>query len=176
MQRYHCVPRQDGTAIELSEDQNALYVPTTAIIFARPMLGPTHEGRSRTSASPRSRDDSNRSHEIASGARSLERKGVDKGKRAETVYYWKSKVIPRIKKVFDRNGKRATAAEACKTFNLTKAGILFSLPLLLLLFFFFFFYFYLLLQSYSRVGLVQEEISKELKRGRLTSSPNCRDL
>ncbi|URE22240.1 Lipid-A-disaccharide [Musa troglodytarum] len=69
----------------------------------------------------RSRNDSNRSHQIALGTRSGERKGVDKkGERAETFEYWKSKVIPKIKKAFGRNGKRAAAAEACKTEEITK--------------------------------------------------------
>ncbi|THU53485.1 hypothetical protein C4D60_Mb10t14920 [Musa balbisiana] len=36
------------------------------------------------------------------------------------VNYWKSKVLPTIKKVFDRNGKKAAAAEACKSFDESK--------------------------------------------------------
>ncbi|CAL5412765.1 unnamed protein product [Camellia sinensis] len=35
--------------------------------------------------------------------------------------YWKSKVLPKIKKVFDKNGpKKAAAAEACKSFDDSK--------------------------------------------------------
>ncbi|KAI8001675.1 Plasma membrane-associated cation-binding protein 1 [Camellia lanceoleosa] len=35
--------------------------------------------------------------------------------------YWKSKVLPKIKKVFDKNGpKKAAAAEACKSFEDSK--------------------------------------------------------
>ncbi|URD87996.1 DREPP plasma membrane polypeptide [Musa troglodytarum] len=36
------------------------------------------------------------------------------------VNYWKTKVLPKIKKVFDRNGKKAAAAEACKSFDESK--------------------------------------------------------
>ncbi|KAL2493967.1 Plasma membrane-associated cation-binding protein 1 [Forsythia ovata] len=37
------------------------------------------------------------------------------------VNYWKTKVLPTIKKVFDKNGpKKAAAAEACKIFDETK--------------------------------------------------------
>ncbi|CAD5185419.1 unnamed protein product [Musa acuminata subsp. malaccensis] len=39
------------------------------------------------------------------------------------VNYWKSKVFPTIKKVFDRNGKKAAAAEACKSFDESKEDI-----------------------------------------------------
>ncbi|CAL9179137.1 unnamed protein product [Musa hybrid cultivar] len=39
------------------------------------------------------------------------------------VNYWKSKVLPTIKKVFDRNGKKAAAAEACKSFDESKEDI-----------------------------------------------------
>ncbi|CAL9170703.1 unnamed protein product [Musa hybrid cultivar] len=39
------------------------------------------------------------------------------------VNYWKSKVLPKIKKVFDRNGKKAAAAEACKSFDDSKEDI-----------------------------------------------------
>ena len=36
--------------------------------------------------------------------------------------YWKSKVLPKIKKVFEKNGtkKSAAAAEACKSFDESK--------------------------------------------------------
>jgi hypothetical protein len=34
--------------------------------------------------------------------------------------YWKSKVLPRIKKVFDKNGNKKAAAEACKSFDDSK--------------------------------------------------------
>ncbi|KAG9448088.1 hypothetical protein H6P81_014216 [Aristolochia fimbriata] len=37
--------------------------------------------------------------------------------------YWKSKVLPKIKKVFDKNGKKAAAAEASKAFEESKEGI-----------------------------------------------------
>lgn len=38
--------------------------------------------------------------------------------------YWKSKVLPRIKKVFEKNGtKKAAAAEACKSFDDSKEEI-----------------------------------------------------
>nr|CAD1843405.1 unnamed protein product [Ananas comosus var. bracteatus] len=31
--------------------------------------------------------------------------------------YWKSKVAPKIKKIFDKDGKKAAAADFCKSFN-----------------------------------------------------------
>lgn len=34
--------------------------------------------------------------------------------------YWKSKVLPKIKKVFEKNGKKAAAAEASKSFDESK--------------------------------------------------------
>lgn len=35
--------------------------------------------------------------------------------------YWKAKVLPKIKKVFEKNGtKKAAAAEACKAFDESK--------------------------------------------------------
>lgn len=35
--------------------------------------------------------------------------------------YWKSKVLPKIKKVFEKDGtKKAGAAEACKAFDESK--------------------------------------------------------
>lgn len=39
--------------------------------------------------------------------------------------YWKSKVLPKIKKVFEKNGsaKKAGAAEACKAFDESKVYI-----------------------------------------------------
>ncbi|KAJ0016523.1 hypothetical protein Pint_11723 [Pistacia integerrima] len=38
--------------------------------------------------------------------------------------YWKSKVLPKIKKVFEKNGtKKAAAAEACKSFDDSKEDI-----------------------------------------------------
>jgi len=37
--------------------------------------------------------------------------------------YWKSKVLPKIKKVFDKNGTKKAAAEACKSFDDTKEQI-----------------------------------------------------
>lgn len=38
--------------------------------------------------------------------------------------YWKSKVLPKIKKVFEKNGtKKAAAAEACKSFDDSKEEI-----------------------------------------------------
>ncbi|CAL9202483.1 unnamed protein product [Musa hybrid cultivar] len=39
------------------------------------------------------------------------------------VNYWKTKVLPKIKKVFDRNGKKAAAAETCKSFDESKEEI-----------------------------------------------------
>ncbi|WOL02200.1 plasma membrane-associated cation-binding protein 1-like [Canna indica] len=39
------------------------------------------------------------------------------------VNYWKSKVLPTIKKVFDKNGKKAAAVEACKSFDESKEEI-----------------------------------------------------
>lgn len=39
------------------------------------------------------------------------------------VNYWKSKVLPTIKKVFDTNGKKAAAAEASKSFDQSKEDI-----------------------------------------------------
>jgi len=37
--------------------------------------------------------------------------------------YWKSKVLPKIKKVFDKNGTKKAAAEACKSFDDSKEQI-----------------------------------------------------
>ncbi|XP_010260837.1 PREDICTED: plasma membrane-associated cation-binding protein 1 [Nelumbo nucifera] len=38
--------------------------------------------------------------------------------------YWKSKVLPKLKKVFEKNGtKKAAAAEACKSFDESKETI-----------------------------------------------------
>ncbi|KAK1276113.1 Plasma membrane-associated cation-binding protein 1 [Acorus gramineus] len=37
--------------------------------------------------------------------------------------YWKSKVLPKIKKVFEKNGNKAAAAEACKSFDGAKEDI-----------------------------------------------------
>ncbi|OVA01374.1 DREPP family [Macleaya cordata] len=37
--------------------------------------------------------------------------------------YWKTKVLPKIKKVFEKNGKKAAAAEACKSFDDSKEVI-----------------------------------------------------
>ncbi|KAG1335039.1 Plasma membrane-associated cation-binding protein 1 [Cocos nucifera] len=37
--------------------------------------------------------------------------------------YWKSKLLPKIKKVFEKNGKKAAAAEACKSFDDSKEEI-----------------------------------------------------
>ncbi|KAK4748057.1 hypothetical protein SAY87_014643 [Trapa incisa] len=38
--------------------------------------------------------------------------------------YWKSKVLPKLKKVFEKNGgKKTAAAEACKSFDDTKEDI-----------------------------------------------------
>ncbi|KAI6704256.1 hypothetical protein NL676_013392 [Syzygium grande] len=34
--------------------------------------------------------------------------------------YWTSKVLPKIKKVFDKNGKKTAVAEACKSFDDSK--------------------------------------------------------
>lgn len=35
--------------------------------------------------------------------------------------YWKDKVLPKIKKVFEKNGpKKAAAAEACEAFDVAK--------------------------------------------------------
>jgi len=34
--------------------------------------------------------------------------------------YWKSKVLPKIKKVFEKNGSKKAATEACKTFDDSK--------------------------------------------------------
>ncbi|WOK97234.1 plasma membrane-associated cation-binding protein 1-like [Canna indica] len=39
------------------------------------------------------------------------------------VNYWTSKVLPKIKKVFDNGGKKAAAAEACKSFDESKEDI-----------------------------------------------------
>ncbi|KAG6480471.1 plasma membrane-associated cation-binding protein 1-like [Zingiber officinale] len=39
------------------------------------------------------------------------------------VNYWKAKVLPTIKKVFDTNGKKAAAAEASKSFDQSKEDI-----------------------------------------------------
>lgn len=37
--------------------------------------------------------------------------------------YWKAKVLPKIKQIFDKNGpKKAAAADACKTFDEAKEG------------------------------------------------------
>ncbi|XP_008783214.1 plasma membrane-associated cation-binding protein 1-like [Phoenix dactylifera] len=37
--------------------------------------------------------------------------------------YWKSKLLPKIKKMFEKNGKKAAAAEACKSFDESKEEI-----------------------------------------------------
>lgn len=38
--------------------------------------------------------------------------------------YWKTKVLPKVKKVFGKNGtKKAAAAEACKNFDDSKVVI-----------------------------------------------------
>ncbi|KAI3440295.1 uncharacterized protein J3R85_003932 [Psidium guajava] len=37
--------------------------------------------------------------------------------------YWTSKVLPKIKKVFEKNGKKTAAAEACKSFDDSKGDI-----------------------------------------------------
>lgn len=37
--------------------------------------------------------------------------------------YWSSKVLPKIKKVFEKNGKKPAAAEACKSFDDSKGEI-----------------------------------------------------
>ncbi|KAK1268590.1 Plasma membrane-associated cation-binding protein 1 [Acorus gramineus] len=37
--------------------------------------------------------------------------------------YWKSKVLPKIKRVFEKNGRKAAAAEACKSFDGSKEDI-----------------------------------------------------
>ncbi|KAG1330429.1 plasma membrane-associated cation-binding protein 1 [Cocos nucifera] len=37
--------------------------------------------------------------------------------------YWKSKVLPKIKKVFEKNGRKAAAAEACKSYDESKEEI-----------------------------------------------------
>lgn len=37
--------------------------------------------------------------------------------------YWKSKVLPKIKKVFEKNGSKKAAAEACKSFDDSKEEI-----------------------------------------------------
>lgn len=36
--------------------------------------------------------------------------------------YWKSKVLPKIKKVFEKNGKKTAAAEVCKSFDDSKVS------------------------------------------------------
>ncbi|CAL9081596.1 unnamed protein product, partial [Musa textilis] len=47
----------------------------------------------------------------------------EREREREMVNYWKTKVLPKIKKVFDRNGKKAAAAEACKSFDESKEEI-----------------------------------------------------
>ncbi|XP_020574860.1 plasma membrane-associated cation-binding protein 1 [Phalaenopsis equestris] len=37
--------------------------------------------------------------------------------------YWKNKVLPKIKKVFEKNGSKKAAAEACKSFDDSKEEI-----------------------------------------------------
>ena len=86
------------------------------------------------------------------------------------VNYWKSKVLPTIKKVFDRNGKKAAAAEACKSFDESKVhGVL----LLFFFFFFFFFFFSLRLDLISTGSFVwfRRTSARSSKRRRLTCSP-----
>lgn len=81
------------------------------------------------------------------------------------VNYWKSKVLPTIKKVFDRNGKKAAAAEACKSFDESKVhGVLLRL---------FFFFFSLLLDLISTGSFVwfRRTSARSSKRRRLTCSP-----
>lgn len=45
--------------------------------------------------------------------------------------YWNSKVVPRFKKIFEKNSaKKAAAAEACKTFDESKVHIIISVIVL----------------------------------------------
>lgn len=51
--------------------------------------------------------------------------------------YWKSKVLPRIKKVFEKNGtKKAAAAEACKSFDDSKVVFMYMYICVLFLIYF----------------------------------------
>ncbi|RRT69905.1 hypothetical protein B296_00002749 [Ensete ventricosum] len=79
------------------------------------------------------------------------------------VNYWKSKVLPKIKKVFDRNGKKAAAAEACKSFDDSKVGS----------YCFFFFFFFLLTTAWV---LVQEDITKELEEKKVDLQPKVVEI
>lgn len=47
--------------------------------------------------------------------------------------YWKSKVAPKIKKIFDKDGKKAAAADFSKSFNKV-VSLLHDLLLLLTIF------------------------------------------
>lgn len=48
-------------------------------------------------------------------------KGGGGARRSNIMDYWKTKVLPKVKKVFGKNGtKKAAAAEACKNFDDSK--------------------------------------------------------
>lgn len=81
--------------------------------------------------------------------------------------YWKSKVLPKIKKVFETKGpKKTAAAEACKSFDASKVGSWFLLSILSLIFFIIY-TLLLFMCFYSSffflLSLTQEAINKEFE-------------
>lgn len=84
--------------------------------------------------------------------------------------YWKSKLLPKIKKVFEKNGKKAAAAEACKSFDESKVA--FVLPMHLLAFLSRAF----LLPLLCTFGLVQEEIDKEFEEKKTELQPKVVEI
>ncbi|RZS27948.1 hypothetical protein BHM03_00061484, partial [Ensete ventricosum] len=85
----------------------------------------------------------------------------DREREREMVNYWKTKVLPKIKKVFDRNGKKAAAAEACKSFDESKVGAFgFS----------FFYLFFLVIYTFSS-GCHRRRSPRSWRRRRQSSSP-----
>lgn len=55
------------------------------------------------------------------GVVGLIEKGGGGARRSNIMDYWKTKVLPKVKKVFGKNGtKKAAAAEACKNFDDSK--------------------------------------------------------
>lgn len=63
----------------------------------------------------------------------------------EEMGYWKSKLLPKIKKVFEKNGSKKAAAEACKSFDDSKVGFCFPYFSSIGFCFFFFFFVYVFL-------------------------------
>lgn len=87
--------------------------------------------------------------------------------------YWKSKLLPKIKKVFEKNGSKKAAAEACKSFDDSKVGFCFPYFSSIGLFFFFLYMFSFCISSLwlpPSVG-IKEVISKELEEKKTELQP-----